>query len=72
MPTLLNLFSDGIMQKTLHDDNTFIPTDGRPVYNLCFTNDIDLMRESNIELQDLSNKLFERAGAYGMELSKEI
>lgn len=51
--------------------NTSILISGRPVCNLRFIYDIDLMVSSTIELQDMTNKLVEIAGAYGMERNIE-
>ena len=70
-PILLNLFPEVIMQETLNDHHTFISIGGRPICNLRFVDDIDLMDGSNGELQDLTNRLVDRATAYGMELSTE-
>ena len=42
---------------------------GRPICNLRFADDIDLMAGSNTELQDLTNKLADSAASYGMEIS---
>ena len=44
---------------------------GRPVCNLRFADDIDLMGGSSKELQDLTNSLVAKAGDYGMEVSTE-
>ena len=49
----------------------FIFIGGRPVCNLPFADDIDLMSSSNGELEDLTNRLVVRATAYGMEVSTE-
>ena len=68
-PTLFNLFLERIMQETLHDHTTTISIGGRPICDLRFADDIDLMAGSNTELQDLTNKLTDRATAYGMEVS---
>ena len=68
-PTVFNIFLEKIMQETLHNHITTISIGGRPVCNLRFADDIDLMGGSNAELQDLTNKLASRAGAYGMEIS---
>ena len=68
-PTLFNLFLEKIMQETLHDHVTTISIAGRPICNLRFADDIDLMAGSQSELQDLTNKLAHNAGAYGMEIS---
>lgn len=48
---------------------TSISVAGRPVCNLYFTDNIDLMAGSNSE--NLTNKLVERANAYGMELNRK-
>ena len=57
------------MQETLHDHSTTISIGGNPVCNLRFADDIDLMGGSNAELQELTDKLATKAGAYGMEIS---
>ena len=59
------------MQETLHDHHTAISIDGRPICNLRFADDIDLMGGSNGELQVLTNTLVDRATAYGTEVSTE-
>ena len=59
------------MQETLADHVTTVSIGGRPLCNLRFADDIDLMGGSNAELQDLTDKLVDRAGAYGMEVSTE-
>ena len=61
---LLNLFLEQIMQETLQDHHASISSTGeRPIYNLRFADDIDLMGGSNGELQDLTNGLVDRATA---------
>ena len=57
------------MQEILHNHTSTISIGGRPVCNLCFADDIDLMVCSNSELQELTNKLIATASAYGMEIS---
>ena len=57
------------MQETLHDHHTFISIVGKSICNLRFTDDNDLMGGSNGKLQDLTNRLVDRATAYGMEVS---
>ena len=59
------------MQKTLHDHHTSISIGGRPICNLLFADDIDLMGGSSSELQYLTNNPVDRATAYGMEVSIE-
>ncbi|GFS05485.1 hypothetical protein ElyMa_002939500 [Elysia marginata] len=56
---------------TLHDHHTFIFTGGRPVCKLHFTDNIDLIRASNNELQSMTNRLVIITSAYGMNVSKE-
>ena len=57
------------MQETLHDHHASISIGGRPTCNLRIADDIDLMGSSNGELQDLTNRLADRATAYAMEVS---
>ncbi|MGL4418375.1 MAG: reverse transcriptase domain-containing protein [Plesiomonas shigelloides] len=70
-PVLFNIFLEKIMQETLHDHQTSISIGGRPLSNLRFADDIDLMAGSNTELQNLTNKLSRIAGSYGMEISTD-
>ena len=42
-PILFSLFLEEIMRETFHDHHTSISIGGRPTYNLCFADDIDLM-----------------------------
>ena len=59
------------MQETIQDHQTSVSIGGRPLCNLQFAHDIDLMRGSSNELHDLTNRLVARASAYGMEVSTE-
>lgn len=59
------------MRETLHGFHSTISIGGRPLNNLRFADDIDLMGGSNTELQDLTDRLVDRASAYGMEVSTE-
>ena len=68
---LFNLFLETIMPETLHDHHTSISVGGRPICNLRFDDDIDLMGGINGVLQDLTNRLVDRATAYGMDVSTE-
>lgn len=70
-PVLFNIYLEKIMQDTLRDHHTSISIGGRPLCNLRFADDIDLMAGSNNELQVLTTRLEESAGAYGMEVSHE-
>ena len=56
---------------TLDDHQTSISIGGRPLCNLRFADDIDLLAGSNKELQDLTDTLADRAGSYGMDISTE-
>ena len=70
-PNLFDLFPEKITLETLHDHCTAISIGGRPIYNLQFANNVDLMGGSVDEFQDLTNRLIDRATAYGMELVTE-
>ena len=59
------------MQVTLHDHHTSISIGGRPIYNLRFADDIDLMGDGKGELQNLTNRLIDGAAACEMEVSTE-
>ena len=68
---LFYLFQGKITQKTLHDYHTSLSIGRRSICSLRFADDIDLMGSSNDELQDLTNRLVDRATAYKMEVSTE-
>ena len=55
----------------VYGHHTLISFGGKPVCNLRFVDDIDLMGGSNGELQDLTKRLVDRAMACGMEESIE-
>ena len=60
-PVLFNIYLENIMLETLHDFQTSISIGGRPICNLRFADDIDLMAGSEAEA----------AGRYGMGVSPE-
>ena len=68
---LFNLFLEKTMQETLHDCHTSISIGGRPMCNLGFADDIDLIGGSSGELRDFINRLVDKATTYGMEVSRE-
>ena len=55
----------------LHDQHTSISIGGRPVCNLRFADDMDLMGGSKGELRDLTNRLVDTAMVHGIEVSTE-
>ena len=69
-PIPFKLFPEKIIQETHRDHHTPISMDGRPICNLRFA-DINRMGCSNGELQDLTNRLVDRAMAYELEVSTE-
>ena len=71
LPVLFKIFIEKIMLMTLYDHVPSISIDGRPLCNLRFTEDIDLMEGSAGDLQDLTNKLVSSASAFGMGASAE-
>ena len=73
-PILFNLFLEKIMKETLHDHHVSISIGGRSICNLRFAEGINLdsyFFSSNGELQGLTNRLVDRARAYGKEVSTE-
>ena len=70
-PVLFNIFLEQILTESLHGHHSSISINGRPICNLRFADDIDLMAGTEQELQELTNRLTDRAGAYGMEVSTE-
>ena len=69
-PILFNMFSE-IRQETFHDHQTSIYTGERPICNLRFADDVNLMGGSNGELKDLINRLVDRAMAYGRKSARK-
>ena len=69
LPILLNLFLNKIMQETLYDHYTSISFGERFIRSQRFADDIDHIRGSNSELQDLTNRHVNRATRYKMEVS---
>ena len=62
-----------MMQETLHGHHTTTYLRWWEIHTqLRFADDIDLIRGSNGELQDLIRRLVDRATAYGMEVSTLI
>ena len=59
------------MQETLHGNYTSISIGGRPLWNLQFADNIDLMGSGNGEFQDLTKRLVDWVTVYGMEVSTE-
>lgn len=70
-PVLFNVFLENIMEKALQEFHTSVTIRGRPISNLHFADDIDLMGKSEGKLQEITTRLEEAARAYGMEISAE-
>ena len=68
---LFNIFLERIMKDALDDYHTSISIGGRPVCNLRFADDIDLLAGTEAELQELTDRLDKCASQYGMEISTE-
>ncbi|KAH3812504.1 hypothetical protein DPMN_140939 [Dreissena polymorpha] len=51
------MFLEKIIQENLQDNNIFIYIGCRPISNLRFAEDIDLMGGTSSKLKDLTNKL---------------
>ena len=69
LPVLFYLFLEKTMQDTPRDRHTSISISNRPIYNLLFADHIDLMGSNNGKLQDLTERLADRAR--GVEVSTE-
>ena len=59
------------MLETLQNHHTSISINGRPLCNLRFADDIDLMGGTKEELQELTDHLTTASSAYGMKASTE-
>ncbi|GFR90078.1 endonuclease-reverse transcriptase [Elysia marginata] len=70
-PVLFNIFLERIMQDNLHQHSPTISIGGRPVCNLRFADDIDLIAGSQAELLVLTDRLVASSKAFGMEVSSE-
>ena len=70
-PTLFNIYLERIMQETLAKHQSSVSIGGRPLCNLRFADDIDLLATSEKELQNLTDLLVEASSFYGMEISTE-
>jgi hypothetical protein len=70
-PTLFNIYLERIMQETLEKHQSNKSIGGRPLCNLHFADDIDLMAADEKELQNLTDLLVETSSSYGMEISTE-
>ena len=70
-PILFNLFQEKILQESPHDHHASISVCGSPICNLRFAEYIELMEGSSGEPQNLTDRLVDRATAYGMEGSIE-
>lgn len=68
-PVLFNIHLEKIIRATLQDHHTSVSIGGRPFDNLRFVDNINLMADSNSELQ--TNKLAASESAYSMEISTE-
>ncbi|GFS04037.1 endonuclease-reverse transcriptase [Elysia marginata] len=69
-PVLFNIFLR-IMQDTLNQHSPTISIGGRPLCNLRFADDIDLIAGSQAKLQVLTDRLVASSKAFGMEVSSE-
>ena len=67
----MNLFQEKSVPETLHDHHTSPSIGGKPICNVRLRANIDLMGGSSYELQDLTNRLVDRATAYEMKISTE-
>ena len=65
-------FSRFLARQPRHCHHTSVSIGGRPIWNLRFADDIDLMGGSIGEIQDLTNRPVNRVTAYAMEVNTEM
>ena len=70
-PVLFNIFLEHIMMQTLQGFTPTLTINGRPISNLRFADDIDLIGENFDQVQDLTSRLHVAAKSVGMEISTE-
>ena len=70
-PVLFNIFLEYIMIQTLQGFTPSLTINGRPISNLRFADDIDLIGENVDQVQDLTSRLDVAAKSVGMEISTE-
>ena len=70
-PLLFNIYLEEIMSEVQDDITASISIGGRLVWNLTFSDEIDLIAGTNNELQYMTNQLSKCASGYGMEISSE-
>ena len=70
-PTLFNIFLERIMADALEDHKSTFSIGGRTISILRFTDDIDGLAGSELELDNLGERLDETSTKYGMQISTE-
>ena len=65
-PVLFNICLKKIMKKSLRNHHAYINIGGRPISNVRFADEIDLIGGTSSKLEDLTNR---PCKAYGMEVS---
>ena len=68
---LFNLFIEENMAEIQDENISRISISSRPLSNLRFADEIDLIAVSNDELKILTNKLSNSASRYGMQINAE-
>ena len=67
-PQLFNIFLERIVQVTLQNHESSIQIGGRPISNLRFADDIDLLAGSEAELKSQTYSLEKAATSFGKEI----
>ena len=71
-PTLFNIFLERIMADALEDHKSTVSIGGRTTSTLRFTDDIDGLAGSELQLANLVQRLDKTSTAYGMQISAEM
>src|SRR5688572_28783458 len=70
-PYLFNLILEAMMDIALPDTEIGVRISGEKVSNLRFADDIDLMAESEDQLQELTNRVYESSKRFGLKINGE-
>ena len=70
-PSLLNIFLEELVSRSLEGFAGSISIGGRIITDLRFADDIDLVAGSQEEMQDLTGRLASTSKSYGMKISTE-
>ena len=71
-PDLFNLLLEMVMRMAKREDEIGVNLNGRSLNNLRFANDIDLVTDTQEQLQDLTNRVEGSSKRMGLKINAEI